>query len=319
MLKTAVYLPVKIVHNDDFIDKHSDWNSKRVLEQTGVELRHYAGENETTATIGYQALKNLVDTYHIDINSIDFLICVTETPDNILPATAYKIHQLANLPKTCGAYDINHGCAGFTYGLMTAYNFIKAGTAKNIVLITVDTLSQFMEHSEKAIQTLIGDGAAACFIDKNVCDNIMNFIYGTDSAGYDRVIVKHKDDNSELPLYLHMDGMDVFSFAMHNIQHIINEILEVNKLTLDDIDMVIVHQANKMILEFIKRRLKLSDDRFYINMRYTGNTSSPTIPLAIHDLYVNNKLKTNQNILLLGFGVGYSWCGTIMKWNVDNE
>lgn len=317
MLKTAIYLPKKIVHNDDFIDKYSDWNSKKTLEQTGVESRHYIDKDESSAILGYEALKNLIETYHIDINSIDFLICVTETPDNILPATAYKIHQLANLPKKCGAYDINHGCAGFTYGLMTAYNFIQANNANNVILINVDTLSIFMEHSEKAIQTLIGDGAAACFINREVCNNISKFVYGTDSTGYDRVIVKHRNDDPNKPLYLHMDGMDVFSFAMHNIQHIVNEILEINNLTIDDIDMVIVHQANKMILEFIKRRLKLPDDRFYINMRYTGNTSGATIPIAIHDLYVNNKLKNNQNILVLGFGVGYSWCGTVIKWKQD--
>lgn len=314
MLKTAVYLPEKIVHNDDFINKYSDWNSKKTLEQTGVELRHYIGENETTATIGYQALNNLIKTYNIDINSIDFLICVTETPDNILPATAYKIHQLANLPKTCGAYDINHGCAGFTYGLMTAYNFIKAGTANNIVLITVDTLSQFMEYSDKAIQTLIGDGAAACLINKDVCDNIMKFVYGTDSAGYDRVIVKHRDDNPNMPLYLHMDGMDVFSFAINEVPKIINQILDVNNLSLNNIDIIIMHQANKLILEYIKKRLKLPDSKFYINLKETGNTASVTIPLAINNLNNKELLKKDSNLLLLGFGVGYSWCGTVIKW-----
>ncbi|MCI6474519.1 MAG: ketoacyl-ACP synthase III [Mucispirillum sp.] len=319
MIKTAVYLPKKIVHNDDFINKYSDWNSKKTLEQTGVEMRHYAAEDESSATLGYNALMKLVEKYNIDINTIDFLICVTETPDNVLPATAYKIHKLANLPKTCGAYDINHGCAGFTYGLLTAYNFIKAGSASNVVLITVDILSKFMEHSEKAIQTLIGDGAAACLITKHVCDNIMKFVYGTDSQGYDRVIVKHRDDDPDKPLFLHMDGMDVFSFAMHNIQNIVNEILNINNLSLDEIDMVIVHQANKIILEFIKRRLKLPDDRFYINMRYTGNTSSATIPIALNDLQENELLKHNQNILVLGFGVGYSWCGTVIKWNMDKE
>ena len=313
MLKIAVYLPNKVDNNDDCVNIYDDWNSKRVLEQTGIENRHYA-DQETSSSLGFNALNKLINDYHIEKDSIDFLICVTETPDNPLPATAYKIHQMAGLSKKCGAYDINHGCAGFAYGLLTAYNMIKANTAENIVLINVDILSKYMENSERSIRTLIGDAATACLINKDVCNNIMKFVYGTESSGYDNVIVKHKNDDKNLPLYLHMDGMSVFSFSMSAMPKIIKELISINNLVLNDIDMVIMHQANKTILESIKKRLKLPDERFYINMKETGNTASATIPIALYDIQQNKLVKDNSNILIMGFGVGYSWCGTILKW-----
>lgn len=312
MLQLAVYLPKKIVHNDNFISIYDDWNSKRVLEQTGIETRHYA-DSETSSSLGYKALQRLLENHNIDKNNIDFLICVTETPDNPLPATAYKIHQLAGLSKKCGAYDINHGCAGFTYGLLTAYNLVNTNTASNVILINVDILSKYMQHSERSIRTLIGDAATACLINKEVCDNIMKFTYGTDSTGYDKLIVQHINNQPNSPMHLSMDGMNVFAFAMSVVPKAVKELLEINNMTMENIDMVIMHQANKTILESLKKRLKLSDDRFYINMYDTGNTASATIPIALNNIMTNKLVKNNSNILIMGFGVGYSWCGTILK------
>lgn len=314
MIKNAIYLPEKIMHNRSFKDIYDDWNDERVYTQTGIKQRHYAVNTETSATMGYHALSALIDKYKIDINCIDFIICVTETPDNMLPATAFKIHQLANLPQKCGAYDINQGCSGFTYGLLAACNLIKSGNASNVVLINTDTLSKYLDEDDRGVTTLIGDAASAALIDKSVQNSIMHFIYGTDSAGYDKIIIKHKNNDKKLPQYLYMDGMDVFYFAINKVPKLIDELLNINKLTLNDIDMVILHQANKTILEYIKKRLKLSDDKFYINMENTGNTASATIPIAINELTACNKLQDGMLVLVLGFGVGYSWCGTVIRW-----
>lgn len=314
MIKHASYLPNIRIENDYFKDIYDDWNSQRFYEQTGVKTRYYASEEETTATMGAKALLNLIEKYNIDKNEIDFIVCVTETPDNVLPAAAYKIHKLVELPKSCGAYDINHGCAGFTYGLMTACNLVKTNSAKNVILINADKLSPYLDDEDRGIKVLVGDGASACLINEEVANKVMNFVFGSDSDGYDKIIIKEKESSNYPKSYLYMDGMDVFYFAINSVPNIIQEILEKNNMELNNIDMVILHQANKTILKYIQKRLKLSDDKFYVNMEDTGNTASVTIPLAIENLNNNNKLQEGMNILLLGFGVGYSWCGTIIKW-----
>lgn len=314
MIKHSIYLPLNKIDNDYFSSLYENWDSERVYNQTGIKSRYYAGSQETSGSMGANALEKLIKECNIDKNSIDFIICVTETPDNMLPATAYKIHQITGLPDKCGAYDINHGCAGFTYGLMNAYSMINSGIASNVVLITTDTLSHYLDIDERGTTTLVGDAASAFFIDKNVCKNIMKFTYGTDSSGYDKLIIKHKDDDINQKKYLYMDGMDVFYFAINNVPNIIEHLIKTNNLTMDEIDMIILHQANKTILEYIKKRLKIEDKKFYISLEDTGNTSGSTIPIAINNLVKNGQLKDNMNVLILGFGVGYSWCGTIIRW-----
>ncbi len=312
MVKYATYIPNKCIDNDSFKKIYDDWDSDRFYEQTGIKTRYYVDEDDTSATMGYKALQKLIDKYNIDKNIIDFIICVTETPDNMLPAAAYKIHKLAGLSQKCGAYDINHGCSGFTYGLMTACNLVKSGMASNVALVNTDTLSKYLDDEDRGIKILIGDGASAFLIDKNTADNVMNFVFGTDSQGYDKIIIKNNEKNNKP--YLYMDGMDVFYFAINSVPDIINQLIEINNLTLDNIDHVVLHQANKTILKYIQKRLKLSDDKFCIYMEDTGNTAGVTIPLALEHLDKKNKLQNGMNILLLGFGVGYSWCGTIIKW-----
>ncbi len=314
MIKYSTYLPKIFIDNSYFSDIYDDWNADRFYEQTGVKTRYYADSDETSATMGTNALLKLVNKYDIDKGMIDFIICVTETPDNLLPACAYKIHKLAGLSKNCGAYDINHGCSGFTYGLMNACNLIETGSASNVVLINTDTLSRYLSDDDRGIKTIVGDGASAFLIDKQVSANVMKFVFGSDSTGYNNLIIKHKDNNQALPLYLYMDGMDVFYFAINLVPNIINELLEKNGMVLDDIDMFVLHQANKSILKYIQKRLKVDDDRFCIYIEDTGNTASVTIPFALEHLDNKNMLAEGMNILLLGFGVGYSWCGTIIKW-----
>ena len=310
MIPIACYLPKKIVTNDDFKSIYDDWDSDRVYEQTGIKSRHYVEDNEISSDLAKKAIDKLINEYNIDKNSIDMLICVTETPDNMLPSTACKLQHICELPATCAAFDMNHGCAGFTYGIMAAKSFILSGMFSNIIVVTVDTLSRFTPVENRGIKVLIGDAASASFISKDNIHNIGDFIYGTDGSGYDDIIIKH--DNN-IPA-LCMEGVNVFSFAINNCPDMINNILEQNNTVIDNIDHVILHQANKTILEYIKKRLKLPADKFYINMEETGNTAGSTIPIAIKYLEEHKKLEKGQNILVLGFGVGLSHCGTIIKW-----
>ncbi|MDE7168988.1 MAG: ketoacyl-ACP synthase III [Mucispirillum sp.] len=311
MIKLSVYLPNNIMDNDDFSNMFPDWNSDRVFEQTGIRSRHYSADDEKSSDMACAAIDNLAREHNIDKNSVDFLICVTETPDNMLPATAFKIHRLSGLPKTCGAFDINHGCAGFAYGLFTAKSMIMSGMASNIIVVTSDILSKYCSADDRGIKTLIGDGASACLIDRAAAESMGEFIYGSDGSGYEDIIIK-KDDSGSPALY--MNGMNVFYFAISEVPAIIDEILAKNNMVLDDIDHIVLHQANKTILEYIRKRLKAGSDRFFINMETTGNTASSTIPLALDALAKGGRLEKGMKILILGFGVGLSWCGTIIEW-----
>lgn len=313
MLKISVYLPDKVVHNDDLAKLFSDWDSGRIFEQTGIKRRHYATQEENTSDLGFRALEKLLRERGINKNSIDFLICVTSTPDQMQPATAFKIHAMADMPKTCGAYDISQGCAGFTYELFTAKSMIISGMASNVILITADILARYCLDDDRSTKILMGDGASACLIDRNVAENMGEFICGADGSGYDYITVKNRDALSGSPAF-YMNGMDVFYFAISEVPKMITEILAKNNTVLSDIDMIVLHQANKAILEYIKKHLKVSDNKFFINMEETGNTSASTIPIALDILRNEGRLRGGMNVLILGFGSGLSWCGTIIKW-----
>ncbi len=313
MLKFSVYLPDKAVSNEDFAGVFSDWDSERVFEQTGIRRRRYSAPEEKSSDLGFKALEKLFMEHGVDGASADFLLCVTETPDNMLPATAFRIHAMAGMPKTCGAFDINQGCAGFTYGLFTAKSMIMSGMASRVILVTADVLSKYCSDEDRSVKTLIGDAASACFIDRAAAESMGEFLYGSDGSGYEDIIIK----NGEGPdgrASLYMKGMDVFYFAISEVPRMIEEILAKNNKVLDDIDHIVLHQANKTILEYIKKRLKVGGDRFFINMEETGNTAASTIPLALDALRNEGRLKDGMNVLALGFGVGLAWCGTIIKW-----
>jgi 3-oxoacyl-[acyl-carrier-protein] synthase-3 len=236
------------------------------------------------------------------------------------------------LKTACGAIDFNQGCSGYVYGLALAKSLLESGTAANVLLITADTYTKFINRRDRSLRTLFGDGAAATWIGRveTKQDLIGPFIFGTDGRGANHIIVpagglrcpataemafEKEDENgnwrSELNLY--MNGAEVFNFAMNSVPSAMDQLLEKSGRTCEEIDFVILHQANKFMLERLRARMKIPSEKFWIDMAECGNTVSSTIPIALESARKQNRIKPGDRVALIGFGVGYSWSATIVE------
>lgn len=318
---TAYYLPSKIVTNEDLGLMFPDWDSERVWDQTGIMARHYAAPGETACDMAVSAAERLFHDYNIDKNIVDFIILVTQCQDYKLPATSCIIQNRLGLKKSCGAVDLNLGCSGFVYALSVAKSMILCGNASNVLVLTSDNLSRYVNDNDKALKTLIGDGATGFIVSEKSAHSIGKFIFGTDGEGYNDIIIKAGGERMPVSSTnlveeesLTMNGINVFTFAITAMPPVIDEVLNKNSLTKDDIDIFVFHQANKTILDYLRKKINVPKEKFYINMASVGNTSSCTIPLALKMAEDEGVLKSGMTVLLLGFGVGLSWCGTVIRW-----
>jgi 3-oxoacyl-[acyl-carrier-protein] synthase-3 len=231
-----------------------------------------------------------------------------------------------SLPTYCGALDFNLGCSGYIYGLSLAKGLIISNISKNILLITSETYSKHLHPKDKGNRTIFGDAAAATLISTDGFAEICNFSLGTDGKGAENLIVKTgafraKKEKNDLIFdinnfpkssgYLFMDGSEIFNFTAKAVPALVGNILEINSLTQEEVDLFVFHQANKFMINFLRKQLKISKDKFFVFMENVGNTVSCTIPITLHEAQKQGVLKGNT--LLAGFGVGYSWGGTILK------
>jgi 3-oxoacyl-[acyl-carrier-protein] synthase-3 len=324
----SYYLPERVLDNKKINEDFPEWSIDKISSKTGIYERHISGEDEFTSDMAVTVSKKLFDEHNISPNDIDFVLLCTQSPDYFLPTTACLVQNRLNIPTTAGALDFNLGCSGYIYGLAIAKGLISANIAKNVLLITSESYTKFIHPKDKSNRTIFGDGASATLISTEGFAEILDFELGTDGSGAENLIVKNgairhpnldgvdisdefnniKNDNC-----LFMNGSEIFSFTSASIPPLINKTLEKNKLYIEDINLFILHQANKFILNNLRKKLNISEDNFYIFLENCGNTVSSTIPIAITEAKKENKL--NGNVLLCGFGVGYSWGSCIIKIN----
>jgi 3-oxoacyl-[acyl-carrier-protein] synthase-3 len=307
------FFPKKVLTNDELSVEFPEWNSERIESKLGIAQRYITDNSETTSTLAIGASQLLFKEHNIDKNSIDFILLCTQSPDYLLPTTACIVQDSLGIPTTAGALDFNLGCSGYVYGLSLAKGLILGRIAKNILLITSETYSKYIDHLDKGNRTIFGDGATATLISTEGFAEILDFELGTDGRGAQNLIVKgggSKHPNTPSEGCFYMNGPEIFNFTVNNIPPLINSTLLKNGLNLKDIDLTIFHQANTFILNYLRKQLDIPKDKFYIHLKDYGNTVSSTIPLALKHAFDNKKLK--GNILLAGFGVGYSWGGCIL-------
>jgi 3-oxoacyl-[acyl-carrier-protein] synthase-3 len=246
-----------------------------------------------------------------------------------MPATSCVLHKRLELDTSTGAFDINLGCSGFIYGLAIAKGFIAAGTAKSVLLITAETLSKFVHPLDKTNRTLFGDAAAATIIEEDDQNGIFEFVLGTDGGGCENLIVRNGGMRNKINPFpediideqgnvrnennIYMDATEIFNFTTAEVPKAFSAILDKNNTAIDKIDYVIFHQANKFLNDYLRKMLGISVEKYYLNLLHTGNTVSVTIPIALKDSIDRQLIKQGDNVLLLGFGVGYSWGGTIIR------
>jgi len=317
--KISFFLPENIVTNSDLSVEFPDWSEQKIESKTGIMKRHVAKAGEFASDLAVLAAEKLFSE-GVDRGTIDFLIYCTQCPDYFLPSTSCLIQKRLKLNINCGAFDINLGCSGFLYGLAIAQGLISTGQASNILFITSDTYNQYIKKSDLKLRVIFGDGAAATLIEgTTVSTALWKFKFGTDGDGASQLIVnsggsRNSGANSGSP-HLFMNGPEIFSFTLRTIPKLVNDLLFELKLTLSDVDLFIFHQANKFMLEHLRDALKIPPAKFIINMSECGNTVSSSIPIALAIAQKDGLIHTGSKIMLVGFGVGYSWGATIITWH----
>jgi 3-oxoacyl-[acyl-carrier-protein] synthase-3 len=302
---------------------------EEIEAKNGIMERHIAGDDECASDLGVIAAQKLFASQGCYANEIDYLIFCTQSPDYFLPTTACLIQDRLQLPTTAGALDINMGCSGFIYGLSLAKGLIETGQSRKVLLITAETYSKYIQPTDRSVRTIFGDGAAATLIHSvdevgsEGQSRIGPFVFGTDGKGSPHLIVKSGGlrnglfhENSEHP-HLHMKGSEIFAFTLKRIPLCVNELLERVNKPIEDVDLFVFHQANQYMVEHLRQKLKIPTSKFCVALKHYGNTVSSTIPIALKDALKSERLKSEQNIMLVGFGVGYSWGATFIRWTED--
>lgn len=323
----SYYLPETVVTNEELVKEFPEWSVDKVAQKVGVDSRHVAAENETAGDMAEKAARKLFAEYEINPKEIDFVMLCTQSPDYFLPSTACILQDRLGIPTSAGAFDYNLGCSGCVYGMAMAKGLITAGIAKNVLLLTAETYNKYLHTSDKSNRSIFGDGAAACLISTEGFAEIGEFVLGTDGSGANNLIVKTgasrqkaatgqfvEDDEGHTWYddYLYMNGGAIFNFTLDAVPVMMKGILEKNGLDKDNIDYYVFHQANKFMLNTIRKVCVLPKDKFYVNLSTTGNTVSSTVLIGLKDCMENNFIKSGDQVMIAGFGVGLSWGGTIL-------
>ncbi len=322
----AYCLPEKVVTNEAIVNDFPEWSVEKITEKVGVNQRHVAAEDETATDLAEKAAIKLIEENNIDKDIIDFVILCTQSPDYFLPTSACLLQTRLGLRQDIGAFDFNLGCSGYVYGLSIAKGLIAGGIAENVLLLTAETYNKYLHPKDKGNRTIFGDAASATLMSVDGEAEVLDFALGTNGKGANNLIVKSgasrmpenqndltfdKNGNPVSSDYLFMNGAQIFAFTQRNVPKVINEVLEKNNLAKEDIDMFVLHQANRYMLDFLRNKMDIPEDKFYIFMENVGNTVSNSIPLCLVEARKENRLK--GNVLLCGFGVGYSWGAVILK------
>lgn len=325
----SYYLPERVVTNEELLKEFPEWSVDKVAQKVGVDSRHLAAENETAGDLAEKAARRLFEEYQIDPKSIDFLMLCTQSPDYFLPSTACVLQDRLGLPSSAGAFDYNLGCSGCVYGMAMAKGLIAAGIAKNVLLLTAETYYKYLHPSDKSNRSIFGDGAAACLISTEGFAEIGEFSLGTDGSGAENLILKTGAARQKNPTgqfvedeeghiwyddYLYMNGGNIFNFTLEAVPAMMKEILEKNGLEKEQIDYYVFHQANKFMLNTIRKVCVLPKDKFYVNLSQTGNTVSSTVLIGLKDCLASQIIKDGDKVMISGFGVGLSWGGTILRF-----
>jgi 3-oxoacyl-[acyl-carrier-protein] synthase-3 len=325
----SYYLPERVLTNEDLYKEFPEWTAEKVASKTGILQRHIAAENETAADMAFAASSRLIDEYQIDRTTIDYILLCTQSPDYFLPTSACLLQEKLGLGTNSGALDFNQGCSGFIYGLSLAKGLICGGLAKNVLLITSETYSKYLHQKDKGNRTIFGDGAAAVLISNQGFAELLEFSLGTDGRGARNLIIEtgglrctkaknivtwDEGGNPVSPDHLYMNGTEIFNFTLETVPILIKNVLLKNNLSQEDIDLFIFHQANKFMMEYLRKKLKINPDIFYYFIENVGNTVSSTIPIALKESMLDKSVHSGKKVLLAGFGVGYSWGGTVLQF-----
>ena len=321
----AYCLPERVVTNEELVKEFPEWSVEKIADKVGVSERRIVVD-ETATDLAISASEKLFEKGTVKKEDVDFILFCTQSPDYKLPSSACIIQDRLGLGTKCGAFDFNLGCSGYEYGLAVAKGLVVAGIATNVLLLTGETYNKYIHCRDKGNRTIFGDGATATVVSTDGFAEIGEFSLGTDGSGAKSLIVKTGGartpeslndlafDEGGNPIssdHLFMDGQEIFVFTLMKVPKMVKDVLVKNNLQKDDVSLFVFHQANKYMLEHLRKKLKIEEEKFFVNLANVGNTVSSTIPIALCDAREKGKLK--GNVLLAGFGVGLSWGATILR------
>lgn len=315
---TGSYLPQNIVTNSD-LEKKVDTSDEWIVERTGIKQRHIASEEEVTSDLAVHASLNALSSANMTADDIDLIVVATSTSDQTFPSTATTVQQKLGITKGA-AFDIQAVCSGFIFALNTADNFIKAGQAKNVLVIGAEIFSRILDWEDRATCVLFGDGAGAVVLSAvegsgNYSDRgILTSRIHSDGRYNDLLYVDGGVSSTGTIGHLRMKGKEVFRHAVVNLASVVGEVLEDCEMTSDDIDWIVPHQANKRILDGTARKLKVSPEKIVITVHKHANTSAASIPLALDEAVRDGRITQGQVVILEAMGGGFTWGACLLRW-----
>jgi 3-oxoacyl-[acyl-carrier-protein] synthase-3 len=324
------YVPENIVTNDD-LSKIMDTNDEWIQERTGIkERRHIIRGEDTTTSMGVKAAEIAIQRANVAKEAIDFVIFATLSPDYYFPGPGVLVQRDLGL-KTVGALDVRNQCSGFVYAISIADQYIKTGMYKNILVIGSEVHSTGLDMSDKGrgVSVIFGDGAGAAILsrEEDLNKGILSTHLHSEGQHAEELaliapgmgkrwvtdIIADNDPNDE-SYFPYMNGQFVFKNAVVRFSEVINEGLQANDLQVSDIDLLVPHQANLRISQFIQQKFKLSDDQVYNNIMNYGNTTAASIPIALTEAWEKGKIKSGDLVVLAAFGSGFTWGSVIIRW-----
>ncbi len=322
VIGTGHYLPKKIMTNDD-LEKIVDTSDQWIVQRTGIKERRIADDNEATSDLAVKASKLALQRANLNSEDIELIIVGTSTPDYSIPAVGPIIQKKLGC-RDIFAFDLNSVCTSFAGAFFTAYSFLKGGFYNNCLVIGADTYSRILNWKDRGTCVIFGDGSGAMVLKKDTSKKgILSYSFKADGNGANyitipvggsknplREVEKYKSED----LLFQMDGKKVYEFTISCIPDMADQLIKNAGLVPDDLDWIVLHQANLRIIDTVAKKLGLSKEKFIINIDRVGNTSSASIPIAIDEAVTDGRIKDNDKIMMIGFGGGLSWGGMVFEW-----
>ena len=321
------FLPERILTNQDLarmVDTSDEW----IYTRPGIRQRRIAAEGETTATLAFEAAARALAVADLHPSQLDLVVVATSTTEYMFPSTASRVQDYLGAFRA-GAFDLSAACSGFVYALNMAAQAIATGSVRNAVVVGAETMSRVLDWEDRGTCILFGDGAGAVVLKGSpVPGGLLSATMRSDGSGGDLLClpaVYHNPVPTLDPEHLlnghqrntiAMNGRQVFRFATQVVPSAIQEVVKRANLALDDVALIIPHQANGRIVDSVSKRLKIPSEKFYVNLDQTGNTSAASIPIALCGAIEEGRLQPDDHIVLVGFGGGLTWASAVLKWDV---
>jgi len=316
------YVPPNVLTNDDLthmVDTSDEW----IRTRTGIEERRIADDDETTSSMAIQAAQEALEVADLKPSDLDLIVVATVTPDHPFPATACLVQDTLGA-RGAAAFDISAGCTGFIYALTLAHHTLQSGAYENALVIGAETLSRITDWNDRSTCVLFGDGAGAVILQADEAEGgVLSTTLGTDGSGARLLYVpaggsqipSSHESVAERQHYLRMRGREVFRFAARIMPTATRDVLEKADLTLEDLKLIIPHQANQRIIDSSAKLLDLPSETIFSNLSAYGNTSAASIPIALCEAVEEGRIQRDDLVVCVGFGAGLTWGATAIRWS----